>query len=108
MAITAQVKDKEAFLVQVNGEYNIPFDEVKVGADFVSGDVIQDANGKVGADSTTILGIVAEEVKAGNYARVLTRGNPTSVKLSNIHLNGMPVDKASELLSAKGILVVDK
>lgn len=79
MAIVNTVTPREGFIVQMGGDYNLPFDEVEVNGTFASGTILENATTEAGADSDTILGILAEDVDGQGYARVMVRGNPTSV-----------------------------
>ena len=100
MAILETVATKEDFLVQVNGDYNVPYDQVSVTAAGASGDVIA-----VGSK----LGILAEAKGAGaKVVRVLVRGNPTTVNAKALNFGTLVVADTVALLAAQGILVVNK
>ena len=47
MAILNTVTPKEDFLVQMNGDYNVPFDEMEVTVAGVAGEIIAVATGFV-------------------------------------------------------------
>lgn len=108
MAVIATQKPQEDFIVQINGDYNVPFDEVALTVAAESGEVV--ANG----DSFAIVGTaVAGSVKnaAGKYAigtrvRLMTRGNPTTVNAKA--LIGYVAATHDEEFAAKGIIVVNK
>ena len=70
MPVLTTVAAKEDFIVQMNGDYNVPFDELELAADAVSGEVIAVGDG---------FGIAAEDGLDGDIIRVMTRGNPTTV-----------------------------
>lgn len=97
MAVIATVGNKEDFIVQMNGDYNVPFDEMELADDAVAGEVIA-----VGAG----FGIVAADGKAGEMARVMVRGNPTTVNAQA--LVGYVAATHEEALAEAGIVVVNK
>lgn len=97
MAKLATVAVQEDFIVQLNGDYNLPFDEVTLGADVVAGEYIQD------------VGIAAKAGKSGAKARVMVRGNPTTVNYQALDFSGATLEAtAIEDLAAVGIIVVNK
>lgn len=96
---------QEDFIVQMNGDYNVPFDEVVVGVEVEAGDVLEDANTKATELSTEVLGIAAADAEAGESVRVMVRGNPTTVNAQALSVVGEGVESA---LEAKGIIVVNK
>lgn len=96
---------QEDFIVQINGDYNVPFDEVVVGIDVEAGDVLEDASTLADGDSETVLGIVAADAEAGESVRVMVRGNPTTVNAQAISFSTGAVEEA---LAAKNIIVVNK
>jgi|SRR5690606_20637897 len=108
MAILATVGNKEDFLMQVNGDYNVPFDEVlvTVAAAVPAGSLLASAAAvSVGAD-TVVFGILAEDKPAGSvWVRVMTRGNPTTVNAQA--LAAIPSATQISGLAAKGIVVVN-
>lgn len=69
MAIIATVTAPEQWLVEVNGSYDICFEEVTLSADAVDGEVITQ-------------GIVSAGGSLGDVVRVMVRGNPSKVKES--------------------------
>jgi|SRR5690554_257245 len=97
MAVIATVGNKEDFIVQMNGDYNVPFDEMELADDAVAGEVIA-----VGAG----FGIVAADGKAGEMARVMVRGNPTTINAQA--LVGYVAATHEEALAEAGIVVVNK
>ncbi|VDO07295.1 unnamed protein product [Brugia timori] len=107
MSTIKTVTPQEDFLVAVNGDYNLPFDEINVtvaGA-LVAGTVLEDATKVAVTGSTAILGILAQDKPAGAaWARVMTRGNPTSVNAQALNAY---FASAKPLLAAKGIVVVN-
>lgn len=96
MAKLATVKAKEDFIVQMNGDYNVPFDELLLTAKVASGDYILN------------VGIAAADGESGDYARVLVRGNPTTVNEQAINFGSNPKPAALTFLASKGIIVVNK
>lgn len=70
MPVLTTVAAKEDFIVQMNGDYNLPFDELELEADVVAGEVIAVGDG---------FGIAAEAGADGDFIRVMVRGNPTTV-----------------------------
>ena len=110
MAVIKTVKAPEQFLVQMNGDYNPPFDEVQVtvaGA-LVAGQVLESAAAVVDGDSTAVFGILAEDKPAGSaWVRVMTRGNPTTVNRQELVYGAATPATIDALLEAKGIVVVN-
>lgn len=100
MAILQTISPKEDFLVQMNGDYNVPFDEVEVTVAGASGDVIA-----VGSK----LGILADAKVAGaKRVRVLVRGNPTTVNAQALNFGALVVADTVEALASQGIIVVNQ
>ena len=107
MANIKTVNAQEDFLVQQNGDYNVPFDEVSVTvADAVAaGTILETAGAVADGDSASVFGILAQDKPAGTaYARVMTRGNPTTVNAQALP-NYLPAMKA--LLADLDIVVVN-
>lgn len=98
MAILTTVTAKEDFIVQINGEYGVPFDEVEVAADVVAGEVFEVVDG---GD----VGIAAADGSTGDFVRVMVRGNPTTVNAQA--LTGLTAPFEAKL-KAQGIIVVNK
>lgn len=88
------VKAKEDFIVQVNGEYNIVFDELAAEADCVAGEVVTVGTG---------FGIASTDAKTGEIVRIMVRGNPSTVNAQA--LTALGANTAA--LAAQGILVVN-
>ena len=107
MSVVATVKQQEAFLINVNGDYNVPFDEVTctVAAALPAGTVLKDlATAAVTAD-TAVVGILAQDKPAGSQrVRLLTRGNPTTVNAKALSVKSATIITA---LAAKSIIVVN-
>lgn len=100
MAIIQTIGSKEDFLVQMNGDYNVPFDELEVSVAGVSGEVIA-----VGDD----FGILAAAKETGAaYVRVLVRGNPTTVNAQALTFGSNPVPATIVALASQGIIVVNQ
>lgn len=74
MALIQTVKPAEQWLVEVNGSYDICFAEVELAADAVDGEVI----------AAPVAGIVSKGGVAGDYVRVMVRGNPSKVDASQL------------------------
>lgn len=97
MAVIATSKPKEDFIVQINGEYGIPFDEQVLADAVVSGQVIANGAG---------FAIAAEAGALGEHKRVMVRGNPTSVNAQA--LTGYVALTHKAALASVGILVVNE
>jgi len=109
MANIQTVSGNEGFVVQINGDYNIPFDEIKVTGTFKSGTVLENASTAVGATSAAVLGVLAEDVDGTDVpARVMVRGNPTTVNAQELELADAVAEDIYALLSEKDIVVVNK
>lgn len=99
MAILATIGTKEDFIVQMNGDYNVPFDEVNVTVAGNSGDVIAIGNK---------FGILAETKDAtAKIVRVMVRGNPTTVNAKAINFKALDVATTTVALANQGIIVVN-
>ena len=110
MANIQTVKNKEGFLVQMNGDYNVPFDEIEVTGTFKAGDVLEDASTKV-SDTTSagdVLGILAEDVEGSGWARVMVRGNPSTVNAQELDVDTATAADIYADLEDAGIVVVNK
>ena len=100
MAILNTVTPKEDFLVQMNGDYNVPFDEMEVTVAGVAGEVITVGDG---------FGILADSKEKGaKRVRVLVRGNPTTVNAQALTYGSNPVEATNTALAEQGIIVVNK
>lgn len=98
MAVIATSKPQEDFIVQINGDYGIVFDEITAKADVVSGQVtgIMD----------TPAGIYAHDAKLGERVRIMVRGNPTTVNAQALtNWNG---DSPKATLASAGIIVINE
>lgn len=104
MSTIATVTRAEAFLMQINGDYNVLFDTVAVtvaGA-LPAGTVLKDAATASIAADTVVLGILAEAKVAGTqFCRVMTRGNPTLIDSKKLSVTSATIQAA---LEAKGIV----
>lgn len=98
MAVIATVGNKEDFIVQLNGDYNVVFDELELADDAVAGEVIEVATG--------VYGIVAADGATGDMARVMVRGNPSTVNAQA--LVGFVALTHEAALAEAGIVVVNK
>jgi len=109
MANIQTVSGNEGFIVQINGDYNVPFDEIKVTGTFKSGTVLEDASTAVGSASTAVLGVIAEDVDGVDVpARVMVRGNPSTVNAQELEIADAVAGDVFDLLSEKDIVVVNK
>ena len=106
--IKAGVGQKEDFLMQVNGDYNVPFDEVEVTGTFAAGTILENATTAVSSSSTEVLGVLAEDVDTSGKVRVMVRGNPSTVNAQELEYGTSTEADIDALLEAKGIVVVDK
>jgi len=108
MAVIANIGNKEDFLVQMNGDYNVPFDQLQLAVVAVSGQVVAvgDGFGIVGTavEPTTLNG--AGQFPVGTWVRMLTRGNPTTVNAQA--LTGYVAATHDADFAAVGIVVVNK
>lgn len=107
MSVVTTVNQQEAFLVQLNGDYNVPFDEVTctVAAALPAGTVLKDlATAAVDID-TAAIGILAVDKPAGTQVvRLMSRGNPSTVNAQAISVKSATVIAA---LAALDIIVVN-
>ena len=101
MAILATISAQEDFIVQMNGDYNVAFDEVSVSVSGVAGQVIE-VNGTYG-----ILAKDKPEATA-EVVRVLVRGNPTTVNAQALTWGSLEQATVEAALDAQGIIVVNK
>jgi len=99
MAVLTTIGSKEDFIVQMNGDYNVAFDELSVAVAGNSGDVIA-----VGSK----FGILAETKDAtAKIVRVLVRGNPTTVNFKALNFKALNVATTITALASQGIIVVN-
>ena len=99
MAVLTTIGNKESFIVQMNGDYNVPFAELNVTVAGNSGDVIAVGTG---------FGILAETKDATpKIVRVLVRGNPTTVNAKAINFKALNVATTTNALANQGIIVVN-
>ena len=104
MSLITTIKAPEQFILQVNGDYNVLFDNVvvTVAGALPAGTVLKDAATASTAADTTVLGVLAEDKAAGTQrVRVMTRGNPTLVNAAQLSVSSATVVAA---LEAKGIV----
>lgn len=107
MSVVATVKQQEAFLINVNGDYNVPFDEVTctVAGALPAGTVLKDLATVAAGTDTAVVGILAQDKPAGTArVRLLTRGNPTTVNAKALSVSSATIVDA---LAAKSIVVVN-
>lgn len=112
MAITTTVREQEAFIAQLNGDYNIPFTEVSVtvaGA-LPAGTILATAALVAVTGDTAVLGILAKDKPAGTQAcRVMVRGNPSTVSEAELsRVAGYDVGASAYVadLAAAGIILI--
>lgn len=108
MTTLVEVKPQEDFIVQMNGDYNVPFQSVSVtvAAAVSAGTILEDAATVADDQSAAVLGILAQDKPAGtHYCRVMVRGNPTTV---NAQAMGNYDAAHKALLAAKDIIVVNE
>lgn len=104
MSLITTIKAPEQFIRQVNGDYNVLFDEVTVTvADALpAGTVLKNGATVAVAADTGVLGILAENKAAGTHrVRVMTRGNPSLVDNAQLSVASASVKDALEV---KGIV----
>jgi len=108
MPIIATVGAQEDFLVQVNGDYNVPFDQMSLAVAAVSGQVVAVGDG-FGIVGTAVFpsSVNAEgQYPIGTRVRMLTRGNPTTVNAQA--LVGYVAATHDAAFADAGIVVVNK
>ena len=104
MATVATVVPNEAFIVQVNQDYNICFDTISItaAAALPAGTVMKDAATAAIAGDTVVIGILAEAKAAGTqFCRVMTRGNPSLIDSTKLAVTSATLQAA---LEAKGMI----
>ena len=107
MSVVATVNQQEAFLINVNGDYNVPFDEVTctVAGALPAGTVLKTLAAAAVEADTAVVGILAQDKPAGAArVRLLTRGNPTTVNAKALSVSSATIVAA---LAAKSIVVVN-
>lgn len=102
MTMIKEVGVKEDFLVQMNGDYNVAFDQVNVTVAGKSGDVITVSAG--------VFGILADDKPeaTAKKVRVLVRGNPTTVNAKALKFGSLNVATTTTTLEKQGIILVNK
>lgn len=108
MAITATQRPVEDFIVQINGDYNVPFNEMALSAAAAPGAVIAVGSG-FGIVGSAVAGTVRAangQYASGTRVRVMVRGNPTTVNAQA--LVGYVAATHDAALAAVGIIVVNK
>ena len=104
MSLITTIKAPEQFILQVNGDYNVLFDNVTitVAGALPAGTVLRNGSTVAVAADTAVLGILAEDKAAGTQrVRVMTRGNPSLVDAAQLSVASADVKDA---LEAKGIV----
>lgn len=95
---------REGFIVNIGGVYHLPFDQVQrtFSEALPSGTIVTDADGAA-------RGILAEDVDTDTQvARIMVRGNPTTVNAKALNYNGLDADIANAELAEINIVVVNK
>lgn len=100
MTVLTTIGGKEDFIVQMNGDYNLLFDELNVTAAGNSGDVIAAAGGKFGI-------LVETKDATAKIVRVMMRGNPTTVNARALNFKSLDVATTITALANQGIIVVN-
>ena len=112
MAVIQTVREQEAFLAQVNGDYNIPFTEVicTVAGALPAGTILKDAATVAVTGDTAILGILSKDKPAGSAAvRLMVRGNPSTVwakELSRVAGYNVAASAYAAQLADDGIILI--
>lgn len=108
--IKSDVGNAEGFIVQMNGDYNLPFDEVSitVSGALSAGTILESTSEVVDSSSAAVYGILAADKAAGTQnCRVMVRGNPTTVNSQELGYGTATEATINALLAAKGIIVVN-
>jgi len=108
MPIIATVGAQEDFIVQMNGDYNVPFDEVALAVAAVSGQVVA-YNGGFAIVGTAVFPSPVNgsgQWAIGTRVRLMTRGNPTTVNAQA--LVGYVAATHDAAFADAGIVVVNK
>lgn len=112
MAVIQTIREQEAFLAQVNGDYNVPFTEVlcTVAGALPSGTILKDAATVAVTGDTDVLGILAHDKAAGTKSvRVMVRGNPSTVyirELNRVAGYNVAASAYAAALEAAGIVLI--
>ena len=108
MPVISTIGNQEDFIVQMNGDYNVPFDEMALPVAAVSGQVIAVGTG-FGIVGTAVAGAVPAtngEYAVGDFVRVMIRGNPATVYAQA--LVGYVAATHDAAFAEVGIVVVNK
>ena len=108
MPVITTIGAQEDFIVQMNGDYNVPFDEMALAVAAQSGVVIAvgDGFGIVGTAVFPTEANVDGDWPIGTRVRVMTRGNPTTVNAQA--LVGYVAATHDAAFAEVGIVVVNK
>lgn len=108
MPVLTNVAAQEDFIVQMNGDYNVPFDEMALAVPAVSGQVIAIGEGFGIVGTAVALAAVngSGQWPVGTQVRVMVRGNPTTVNAQA--LTGYVAATHDADFAAVGIVVVNK
>ena len=83
MAVIQTIREQEAFLAQVNGDYNIPFTEAicTVATALPAGTILATLGSVAVTGDTAVVCILAHDKPAGasQAVRLMVRGNPSTV-----------------------------
>lgn len=112
MAITQTVREQEAFVAQLNGDYNIPFTEATctVAGALPAGTVLTTLAAVAVTGSTVFAGILAKDKPAGTQrVRLMVRGNPSTVSEAELNrVAGYDVGSSAYVaaMAAVGIILI--
>lgn len=108
MPVITTIGAQEDFIVQMNGDYNVPFDEMALAVAAVSGQVVAVGDG-FGIVGTAVFPSAVNgsgQWAIGTRVRVMTRGNPTTVNAQA--LVGYVAATHDAAFADAGIVVVNK
>lgn len=112
MAVIQTIREPEAFLAQVNGDYNIPFTEAlcTVAAPLAAGTILATLGTVAVTGDTAIVGILTKDKPAGAaVVRLMVRGNPSTVwsrELSRVAGYNVAASAYAAQLADDGIILI--
>lgn len=113
MAVIQTIREQEAFLAQVNGDYNVPFTEVicTVATALPAGTILSTAGKVAVTGDTTFVGILAHDKPAGASlaVRLMVRGNPSTVwakELDRVAGYSVSASAYAAVMKAAGIILI--
>lgn len=95
------------FLVHTT-DYDVMFDAVQVTVAGVAGDILESPTAKVSSTSTGVVGVLAEDTDGTGYAKVMVRGNPSTVDHTKLAYGTAAEADVQGWLEALGIVVINK